>query len=392
MMEAPRPSTLGEILDRTAHHYRSRFLVFFGIAVVPAGVLLACAAGAFLFVAWMGSGAGAANPVMAGVLSIIFLVAGALIVLPLCAAATGLGSAALSYAASLEYFGERTTIRGAYKAAWKRGWQYLWLFFLQTLFLIIVPLAAWSVLIVVLAVLGSLAKQAGGEGTSMVLSMVLVLVLAVLGSYTLWMLVRLCLAFPASVVEGVGAWAALKRSVFLSKDTRGRILVLYLLGAVLGWMLSMLFTVPVLIVVSLIPGMTSPQHSQTMGMIVLFTFYGSSFAGQALTKPIHAIAIVLFYYDQRIRKEAFDIEWMMRRAGMTEAAEIKAEPWLPAALKSPALATGVSAGGEARAAQFAAEIMAAPASLVELDEPRSTTAANPPAGTETLQPASGETA
>jgi hypothetical protein len=27
---------------------------------------------------------------------------------------------------------------------------------------------------------------------------------------------------------------------------------------------------------------------------------------------------VLFYYDQRIRKEGFDIEWMMQQAGLTE--------------------------------------------------------------------------
>jgi hypothetical protein len=25
---------------------------------------------------------------------------------------------------------------------------------------------------------------------------------------------------------------------------------------------------------------------------------------------------MLFYYDQRIRKEGFDIEWMMQRAGL----------------------------------------------------------------------------
>jgi hypothetical protein len=30
------------------------------------------------------------------------------------------------------------------------------------------------------------------------------------------------------------------------------------------------------------------------------------------------IASVLFYYDQRIRKEGFDIEWMMQRAGLAQ--------------------------------------------------------------------------
>jgi hypothetical protein len=41
---------------------------------------------------------------------------------------------------------------------------------------------------------------------------------------------------------------------------------------------------------------------------------------QVLIAPISAIALVLFYYDQRIRKEGFDIEWMMEQAGLTEPA------------------------------------------------------------------------
>jgi len=68
-----------------------------------------------------------------------------------------------------------------------------------------------------------------------------------------------------------------------------------------------------------------------MGMAMVFLVYGSSFAVQAFTKPVYAIALMLFYYDQRIRKEGFDIEWMMARAGLMpgEAAtgvELSAEP------------------------------------------------------------------
>jgi len=41
MDEPLHPSTLSEILDRTAQIYRSRFLVFFGIAALPTALLLA---------------------------------------------------------------------------------------------------------------------------------------------------------------------------------------------------------------------------------------------------------------------------------------------------------------------------------------------------------------
>jgi hypothetical protein len=53
-----------------------------------------------------------------------------------------------------------------------------------------------------------------------------------------------------------------------------------------------------------------------MGMAMIFLVYGSSFAVQACIKPVYAIALMLFYYDQRIRNEGFDIEWMMERAGL----------------------------------------------------------------------------
>ena len=48
----------------------------------------------------------------------------------------------------------------------------------------------------------------------------------------------------------------------------------------------------------------------------MFATYGAYFAVKALTKPIYGIALTVFYFDQRIRKEGFDIEWMMQQAGM----------------------------------------------------------------------------
>jgi hypothetical protein len=130
------------------------------------------------------------------------------------------------------------------------------------------------------------------------------------------MLLCVGLAFPGCVVEKISAWKAVRRSFRLSKGTRGRIFILYLLGAVLGWILSFVITVIFVIVAAMTPALNSPQHAQAMGMAMLFLIYGSSFAVQAFTKPVYAIALMLFYYDQRIRNEGFDIEWMMERAGL----------------------------------------------------------------------------
>ena len=51
-------------------------------------------------------------------------------------------------------------------------------------------------------------------------------------------------------------------------------------------------------------------------MIAMSAIYGAFFAVKALTNPIYGIALTVFYFDQRIRKEGFDIEWMMQQAGM----------------------------------------------------------------------------
>ena len=337
-----RPANLGEILDRTASLYRSRFLVFVGIAAIPAGGVLFFAAGVFLLSAWVGS----SDPAMAAALGLAVLGL-VMVAIPVCVGLTALGSGAISQAASAAFLGERISIREAYASAWKKGWRYVGLLSLEILFLAIVPFTAWVLTVAGLALLAALSKGAASAGAFMSAPTALFLIVgAGLVAYFIWMLLRICLAFSACVVEGIGAWAALKRATTLSNGTRGRILVLYLLCAALSWIVSMVMTVPVMIVLSLIPQMNTPQHQQTVGALFLFLMYGASFASQAFTKPVSGIALMLFYYDQRIRKEAFDIEWMMREAGMEPAAPAPApaDQWLPANGALPREANGAHLG------------------------------------------------
>jgi hypothetical protein len=302
-----RPANLGEILDRTATLYRSRFLVFVGIGAIPAGAVLFFAAEVFLLSAWIG----AADPAAAAALGLVVLLL-VLLAIPVCLALTALGSGALSHAASQMFLGERITIRGSYRAAWSRGWRYIGLLSLEILFLAIIPFTAWLLVFAVLAVLAALSQRSGGASFSDFITIPNLIVGTGLVFYFFWMLLRICLAFSACAVEQCGAWASLKRATTLSKGTRGRVLVLYILCAVLSWVVSLVITVPILIVLSLIPQLNTLQHQQTVGALFLFLMYGATFASQAFTKPVSGIALMLFYYDQRIRKEAFDIEWMMR--------------------------------------------------------------------------------
>ncbi len=359
MIEAPRPSTLGEILDRTVHIYRTRFLLFLGIAILPVSAVLACAVAMLLSFAWIGYAAGKGEPAQVGILVILSFAVGAMVLLPLSVGAMGLGAGAINYAAVAVFQNENITIRQAYRAAWKRGWQYVWLLVLEGLVLFVAPLIIVTILIIIVAVSEGLTGKSAYESGAAVGGLTLLL-FAAMAIYALWMLLVICLSFPACVAENVNAWTALKRSMALSKGTRGRILILYILGIIVRWGLGFVLTLPVILVITLVPGIDTPQHARIVRTVMALVIYGGSFLLRAFTKPVYVIAQLLFYYDQRIRKEGFDIEWMMRKAGMVAAPvpAPDAAPWLAVyPLRDGAIEPSPQASSEAIAAHQAAAEM-----------------------------------
>ena len=328
MADSLHPSTLGEILDRTAHLYRVRFLVFLGIASFPIGLLLVYAGGIALLVSWANTGEKPQNVDPTGYAIAVFsLVAIGFAALALFLGVSALAAAAMNHAASRASLGQTITIRDSYKAAWRRGWRAIGLYFVEIIAIWVLPFGAWFVLVFLSAGIAALMASLGigGGGFFFLIEFLVVVGLAV---YGFWIALQLSLAFPTFVVEQMGVWAALRRSFSLAKGTRGRILLLYLLCAALNWILSMAVMFPVLIGMALIRGAGSPQNAQTFGIVLALVIYGSGFLVQALTRPVYGIALMLFYYDQRIRQEGFDIEWMMLTAGLIVPADHPA-PLLP---------------------------------------------------------------
>jgi hypothetical protein len=121
------------------------------------------------------------------------------------------------------------------------------------------------------------------------------------------------------VVEKKPAWESLQRAAQLSKGTRGRIFVMFLLVVVLSMIVSTVSYVFMLIVggvaALLGKGSTAAIVATVVGLILYMVV---SIGAQIILQPVSWIALVLFYYDQRIRKEGFDIEWMMQQAGMAQ--------------------------------------------------------------------------
>jgi uncharacterized membrane protein len=323
-----RPLSLGEILDRTAQLYRSNFVLFAGIAAVYAGALLALN----LVQIGVAELLRTHNMVQQAKLVPLYFV---ILILPIAFIIGGAAMAANNRAVAWVYLGQPATIRGAYLSILPRMGRYLWLMTIAT-FNCYLPFAVIYAVLILLFVFskGVLSHpSAGADPYAGILVGIAAIGLLLLCFpaliYAIWMALRYSLAVPASVVEDLPARKALRRSVELSRGSRGRIFVLGLLIAVIQIGLVG-FTQVFFIVMAIKQQGQLPAWAQVTQQII--GFFTNSFIG-----PMYATGFALFYYDQRIRKEGFDIEWMMQAAGMTvpapqppaepNAAQTTTEPW-----------------------------------------------------------------
>jgi|HubBroStandDraft_1064217.scaffolds.fasta_scaffold05889_3 hypothetical protein len=342
-----RPMSLGEILDRTAQLYRENFLLFAGIASVYAGVLLVVGLAETGLQEWLR--VEHMNRALAWTSGVSLLITYGIMFI-----FGGIAVAANNRAVAWLHLGEAATIRGAYRSILPRVGRYLGLQLLKTFFAWSPLIAIYMGFIALFAFLGmkGIFAQAGTPPTvnppanapQMVEFFVAMLILGLLFVpalvYGVMMGLRYALAVPACVVENLKARAAIRRSIVLSKFSRGRIFVLWLLVAVieigLGLVSQSFFVFAAV----------KNRFELAVGWRILQQFVG--FCTTTFVAPILATGLTLFYYDQRVRKEGYDIEWMMQAAGMTApvAQTTPAEEW-PAAAEALPAEPGLSGAAEA---------------------------------------------
>jgi hypothetical protein len=235
----------------------------------------------------------------------------------------GLSIAAFNHVVAWIYLGQSASVRGAVRSIFLRLGRYLWLMVI-TAFRAWAPLAilyvAFFAILFALLPTGFLLNpqvaqdvppQEPGKLIAVGLGMLILAPLMIAAVvYGILMALRYSLAMPACVVEGLPAGQAIKRSIELSKGSRGRIFVLGLLVGAIQMLLGVLLGFPFIIFT------VKHLHQQLpfgwLAMQYLINFVIRTFIG-----PIYSAGLTLFYYDQRIRREAFDIEWMMQAAGLT---------------------------------------------------------------------------
>ncbi|HWG20298.1 MAG TPA: hypothetical protein VG225_07180 [Terracidiphilus sp.] len=312
MIAELRPMGLGEILDRMFAIYRGRFWVFAGIGAVPVLMMMA------LHLAdsyWWHLGTQIKPFKQPG----IFLW-GALVSLAYYHVAILVHSVftpAIVQQSSEMIFGEARPMGNSLRYALRRWRRFLWI---GVLFLGVVLIGPEVVAGGLLFGMGTAMDAMGLLHDGATAAFMLLLLLPLTTGVTLYLWMTGCCAFlvPACACEDARSFKALRRSWTLSRDARWRVAVTWLLVFLLSWAVlagvQMLFRQAVVL------------SYQTLPRIFHFWYWvyvPSTYAIQTVLSvvlgPLYPIAVTIFYYDQRIRKEGFDIEWMMKSAGLVES-------------------------------------------------------------------------
>ncbi|MGW0873650.1 glycerophosphoryl diester phosphodiesterase membrane domain-containing protein [Streptomyces sp. NPDC002740] len=180
------------------------------------------------------------------------------------------------------------------------------------IFLLMVAAAA-TVLVCLLP--GILVSAAGNSDAGAALK-----ALGILGSIVLvlWLLIRLSLASPALMLEKQSIKKALGRSLKLTRGSWWRVFGIQLLALIIANIVAMIVVVPfALLGAALSDGGVSGMVDATSdyGWTYLIVSGIGSVIGSMITFPISAGVTVLLYVDQRIRREALDLD-LARAAGL----------------------------------------------------------------------------
>jgi hypothetical protein len=312
---ALRPMSTSQVLDRTFHLYRNNFVLFAGIAIItPTLKLIALLVQLKIFGPMvMPQQPEAFTPQLLQALFvriIISVIVGTIVYL----IGTALASSATAYAVSMVHLGKTTTIAESYRKIKPIFLKILWLLFLIVIFTIGPLLLTYALFLGLAFSFLMLAK--GAPPTSLIIGIIggfLLGLAALVGSF-IWMFYALCryaLAVPACTLEKLLARRSMFRSKFLTNGAKGSILGIVLLTGVMGFVVTYALQLPALLLSGSFM-MTAKSH---LTMASTIWIYVADFLGGSITGPITTIALVLVYYDQRVRKEAFDLQLMMEAVG-----------------------------------------------------------------------------
>jgi hypothetical protein len=298
-----RPLTIGELLDRTFRLYRNHFWLFVGIMAIPSAFSVPF--NIIFFTGRMSAVVGG-NPTPT-------LPAGTLvsIVTFFCFfwAVYSIAIGAATYAVSESYLGQKVTVRGSYGKVRGNFWRILGVVSVAWLrafgMLLLVAIGMGIIIALVAGIMTAIGRGQSQKTVGVIIGVVFGLTyLAGIGLWILWSL-RYAVSIPALLLEKVGVLAALRRSVQLTRGRRWQILLTILLCTIAAYVGVIVFQGPFLMTIFF------SARTGHLPEWMSYAFAMSGAIGGAVTGPVLLIVLVLCYYDARIRKEAFDLQFMM---------------------------------------------------------------------------------
>jgi hypothetical protein len=253
-----RPLSTGELLDRTFSLYRTHFVLFVGIFSVP---YLCVFAYRCLGLAYQSPG-----PSISKALSTLGWAWGAILLSMVVSAAA---HAATVVAVSNVYLDRPASVMDSYSKV--KG------------------------------------KILGVIGLSLSVGFLVGLACLALIVPGILLAIRWSLGVPAMILEDKGVGDSMSRSSELTKGNRGRIFVIWILFIVLAIGVGLLLQWPV----EFASGVKGRTGLQTAPLGWQLASLIATFLSECLVGPLATIAFSLVYYDERVRKEAFDLQLMM---------------------------------------------------------------------------------
>ncbi len=315
MDTALRPMSTSQVLDRTFYLYRHNFLLFLGIALVgPALTLIASLVQLGVFGPPIVPDPAKFNPAMLQAFFARAIIGGVIGVI-VYTIGQALASSATIHAVSMVHLGKTTTILESYKKIGPIFWRIIGVFLRVFLIAASPVIAAYLLMIVAALGIPFLLRAGGGGAVGGAVAAIVAALVGLLGIFGgfVWAVFAYCrysLAVPACTVENLRPKYALIRSKFLTKGSMLRIFAILVLTFVLSWILTSLLQMPAFFIAN--PFAMKPG---AMSVAYLFWVQLGDFLGRTLAGPIATIAFALVYYDERVRKEAFDLQLMMEAIG-----------------------------------------------------------------------------
>ncbi|WP_431968603.1 DUF7544 domain-containing protein [Actinacidiphila sp. bgisy160] len=308
-----RPLGIGEILDGAVStmraHWRTVLTISFAVSLLTQGAMLLLQGFMLDDSGTLNSLDGRADPSFSDVMNAVggTLAAGGL-ALVVTLLGVVIATAMLTMVISRAVLGREVTLA----EAWSDARRQLPRLFGLTLLLTLIGAAIFAVGIVPGIIVAAAGSAPAGVGLAFFGGVVAL-------GVVVWLMIRFSLSSPALMLEKQGVLKSMARSVKLVRGSWWRILGIQLLTMILVYIVSSIIQIP-FVVVGILAGSDglsafASGNQAGLGWTYLIVIGIGAVIGSTITFPIQAGVTALLYMDQRIRREALDIE-LARAAGV----------------------------------------------------------------------------